>query len=1024
MSKASKRLTLLDISDYHDFYDLPKFNESEQQYYFTLTSEAQQYIEKLSLSSQCYFILQWGYIRARRRLFTLTAKEVNRDISFILNAYFPADANTAIESLPSRNTQTTLRKSILKFLNIQDNEKNRDQLLSKKATDLLAYYHRPQEIFRALISMIEKENLLLPDYTIMQDIISTAITQEESRLSNIITQQIPEHIREKLSTIIRETEKFYLLTNFKQDLKNFNYRQMKNELEKQAFGKDVYDYSKTLLPALEISQHNIHHYGRLTLYYSVYKLRRMPEEKAYLYLLCYLYTRYQKISENIAQAYIYKIDQYYSESEKEAEKIFLDEKKQLDLDQEKNAKLIGLFDEENLFKQKFGQVAENEAYKIMPREMIRKIKTHMMHQEQYRQRLFWQQITKKHATITKNLKPLFCALALSSDSKKNSVLHDALALQALFSKHVSVDSIEEKKLPTKCIPPKTNPYLYKNQQLNKKAYEFFLYHRLREQLASYRIHLNDTLQFKSFTEDIKSVKDWEKDKPKIIEKLNNVKLSDDVEKRLDELIEILEEWYVIVNENIASGENTYIKITEVDGKKTWNLTYPDDNEELDHTFYRTLPPIDISDVFDFVNNLCQFMEAFTHINGRYQKGERDDSCVKACIIANGTHLGIAQMAMRSNLDLQSLTTQQANYIRLETLQKACQILIDYIQKMVLFGCYNFIENEHHASIDASKHGTKRSTATARHSPKYFGLEKGIAALNMILNNLSVNTKIISANDHESHHGIGLAYNGIAGIIPDTISTDTAGTNSVNFLLYDLLDIQFAPCYKSFNERTLRLRGSKPSKHYKDFLIKPSKTFDKKNIIEQWPEMQKILAAFLMKDTTQEMIVKKLSSGKQQNALKKAFWEYNNIFFSIYFLRYIDDPMLRRAVRIALNGGERHHKQYNAVTKIGGRKFRGASDIEMEIWNQCTRLITLVMTCYNMHILSELRNSRLKMGDEKGAKIVERVSPQGTRNINLGGIYHYDRENAKAIDIEGMVTALSQVLEDLLARDKKRGKSKG
>ena len=46
-----------------------------------------------------------------------------------------------------------------------------------------------------------------------------------------------------------------------------------------------------------------------------------------------------------------------------------------------------------------------------------------------------------------------------------------------------------------------------------------------------------------------------------------------------------------------------------------------------------------------------------------------------------------------------------------------------------------------------------------------------------------------------------------------------------------------------------------------------------------------------------------------------------------------------------------------------------------------------------------------------------MSPQGTRNINLGGIYHYDRENSKAIDIEGMVAALGQVLEDLLARDK-------
>lgn len=1019
MSKASKRLSLLDLNDYHAFYDLPKFNEAEQRYYFTLTPEAQKYIEKLSLASQCYFILQWGYVQAKRRFFTLKEKEAKRDVAFILNAYFPADANTAIESMPSRNTQTTLRKGVLKCLKIKENEKKRDQFLAIKATGLLAYYHRPQDIFRALISMVEKENFLLPDYTIMQDIVSSAINQEESRLSKIIAQQLPVQIREKLSNIIRKTETFYLLTSFKQDLKNFNYQQIMKELEKQKLGKDIYEYSKGFLPTLGLSQHNVHHYGRLALYYSVYKLRRMAEEKAYLYLLCYLYTRHQKISENIAQAFIYKADKYYSECDKEAEKIFLDEKKQLDLDQEKNAQLIGLFDEEDLFKQSFGQVAENQAYKIIPRDMIRKIKQHMMHQEQYRQQLFWQQITKKHATITKNLKPLFCALELSGDLKRNTVLHDALALQALFSKHTTIDNIEEKKLLTKCIPLKTNPYLYENKQLNKKAYEFFLYYRLRDQLASYRIHLNNTLQFKSLTEDIKAVKDWEKDKLKIMDKLNNIKLSDDIEKRLDELIEDLEEWYIIVNENIASGENTYINIKEVNGKKNWTLTYPDDNEELDHTFYRTLPPIDISNVFDFVNNLCQFMDAFTHINGRYQKGERDDSCVKACIIANGTHLGIGQMAMRSNLDLQSLTTQQANYIRLETLQNACQILIDYIQKMVLFGCYNFIENQHHASIDASKHGTKRSTSTARHSPKYFGLEKGIAALNMIFNNLSVNTKIISANEHESHHGIGLAYNGIAGIIPDTISTDTAGANSVNFLLYDLLDIQFAPCYKSLSEKTLRLRGSKPSKHYKDFLIKPSKTLDKKNIVEQWPEMQKILAAFLMKETTQEMIVKKLSSGKQQNALKKAFWEYNNIFFSMYFLRYIDDPMLRRAVRIALNGGERHHKQYNTVTKVGGRKFRGMSDIEMEVWHQCTRLITLVMTCYNMHILSELRDSRLKMGDTKGAKIVEKVSPQGTRNINLGGIYHYDRENSKAIDIAGMVEALSQVLEDLLSRDKRR-----
>lgn len=53
-----------------------------------------------------------------------------------------------------------------------------------------------------------------------------------------------------------------------------------------------------------------------------------------------------------------------------------------------------------------------------------------------------------------------------------------------------------------------------------------------------------------------------------------------------------------------------------------------------------------------------------------------------------------------------------------------------------------------------------------------------------------------------------------------------------------------------------------------------------------------------------------------------------------------------------------------------------------------------------------------------------ILEQGCNSRSVSWHGAYDRENSKAIDIEGMVTALSQVLEDLLARDKKRGKSKG
>ena len=123
----------------------------------------------------------------------------------------------------------------------------------------------------------------------------------------------------------------------------------------------------------------------------------------------------------------------------------------------------------------------------------------------------------------------------------------------------------------------------------------------------------------------------------------------------------------------------------------------------------------------------------------------------------------------------------------------------------------------------------------------------------------------------------------------------------------MIDIQYAPCYKTLQDRIKNLHGFNPLSHYKEKLIKPEKIIKKQNIIDEWPNIQKILAAMLMKETTQSVVVKKLSSHKNQSKLKKVLWEYNNLHFSIYMLNYVDDPVMRRGVRIVLNRGEGYHK---------------------------------------------------------------------------------------------------------------------
>ncbi len=338
----------------------------------------------------------------------------------------------------------------------------------------------------------------------------------------------------------------------------------------------------------------------------------------------------------------------------------------------------------------------------------------------------------------------------------------------------------------------------------------------------------------------------------------------------------------------------------------------------------------------------------------------------------------------------------------------------------MFDRYNFLKGLRHGSIDGSKHGAKRPTAKCRHSAKYFGLEKGIVALNMVLNSVPVNSKIIGANDYEGHFTYDMCFNNSSGVQPDVLSTDTAGSNPVNFLMLDLIDIQFAPCYKNFSTKIKTLSGFKLLDKYKDLLIKPKRQVKKNLILGHWSDMQPILAALLMKETTQNIVVKKLSSKGNQSKLKKAFWEYNNILFSIYMLRYIDEPILRQAVRLSLNRGELFHKLYNAVAKIGGKKFRGMSDLEIAIWHQCTHLITLVIIYYNMYLLSELVERKLAENNKELAKLLERISPLAIRHINLGGVYNYSDDTDEGIDIDSLVNTMDKAIEEFSA-DKKRKK---
>jgi len=102
--------------------------------------------------------------------------------------------------------------------------------------------------------------------------------------------------------------------------------------------------------------------------------------------------------------------------------------------------------------------------------------------------------------------------------------------------------------------------------------------------------------------------------------------------------------------------------------------------------------------------------------------------------------------------------------------------------------------------------------------------------------------------------------------PERHSTDTHGTNQVNFFILYCFGYQFAPRYRDLHKKMDGLVGFHHPSHYAGSLIKPSRRTYDALIVKEWPNIQRILASLAQKDVTQATIVRKLSSYALAKAL--------------------------------------------------------------------------------------------------------------------------------------------------------------
>ena len=366
--------------------------------------------------------------------------------------------------------------------------------------------------------------------------------------------------------------------------------------------------------------------------------------------------------------------------------------------------------------------------------------------------------------------------------------------------------------------------------------------------------------------------------------------------------------------------------------------------------------------------------------------------------------GNLAMSRTSDIPYHVLEATYQQYLRQQTLQAANDRISNAIAELPIFPHYSFDLETLYGAVDGQKFGVERPTAKARHSRKYFGRGKGVVAYTLLCNHVPLQGWLVGAHEFEAHHVFDLWYRNTCDIVPEAITGDMHSVNKANFAFLHWFGRRFEPRFTDLDKQLGEIYSATDPALYDHCLIKPAGQIDLQAIRDEKANIDRIVATLGLKEMTQGTLVRKLCT-YDADPTRRAIFEYDRLVRSIYTLRYLRDPTLQRHVHRSQNRIESYHQLRSAISQVAGKKeLTGRTDLEIEISNQCARLVANAIVFYNSAILSRLLPRCQACGSEKALALVTSTSPVAWRHVHLGGRYAF-RDGGQAIDLDAVIQGL-------------------
>ena len=400
------------------------------------------------------------------------------------------------------------------------------------------------------------------------------------------------------------------------------------------------------------------------------------------------------------------------------------------------------------------------------------------------------------------------------------------------------------------------------------------------------------------------------------------------------------------------------------------------------------PLVELTEVLIAMDGATGFSGRLLHAAGASSRSPAMLVHLYAAILAQATNLGPVAMARSSGLSYDQVAHATAWYLRHETLTAAIDDVVNYhhhLPATALWGDGTF------ASSDGQRFPVQVKAANAGALPRYFGFGRGLSVLTSVTDHYATfGTKVIPASAREGLFALDEIFAlrdrdselAIAGH-----TTDTAGFTDLLFGVYDVVGLGFSPRIRDLaDQRLWRLDDTALPDLVAPLMVN---RVNVELIAAHWDDLLRLGASIHEGAVLPSLLLTKLQAFPRQNALARALQEHGRLVKTLFILRYLQRPEMRRRVGGQLNKGENLNGLRETVNFAHGGAIRHRQLVDQVAQALCLTLVVNCIAAFNAGLLPSAVEALRAAGFEADDADVAHVGPTITEHISVHGRYYYD-----------------------------------